>query len=221
VSVKPIRLARWLAFVVVSAVMSSLLAGRPDLPRLWLLLAVYWVVLFAGLLTIDPEVVGERLKAGQKTADPVILAGLRLGSLAELVVGIVDIGRFHWSDTVPSSLGVASAAIALAAYGFALAAVRANRYFMPSVRIQTERGHHVVDTGPYRLVRHPGYAALIVASPANGLILGSWLGFWLGVATAAIVALRAWNEDRFLQKNLAGYPEYSARTRYRLVPGVF
>lgn len=218
---KPIRVVRWVAFVMISGALSFLLAGDTDNPRLWAWLALYWGIMLFGLVALDPELVKERLKTGQKTADPVVLAALRGASLVQVVMGILDIGRFHWSDTVPVWLSVAGWVAAAAGFLFALTAMRANRFFMPSVRIQEERGHRVIDTGPYHFVRHPGYAGMVIAAPASGLALGSWLAFGLGLAGAAVFAFRASKEDRFLQTNLGGYPEYAAKTRFRLLPGVW
>ena len=56
----------------------------------------------------------------------------------------------------------------------------ANRFFSAVVRIQGERGHRVIDQGPYAFIRHPGYAGMILSVPCSGLALGSWLGVRAG-----------------------------------------
>jgi protein-S-isoprenylcysteine O-methyltransferase Ste14 len=96
-----------------------------------------------------------------------------------------------------------------------------NKFAEPGVRIQTERGHKVVDTGPYAIVRHPMYLSAVILFSGIALALGS---FW-AVIPAAVVALvlvvRTALEDRTLQNELDGYKAYASRVRYRLIPGVW
>ena len=93
--------------------------------------------------------------------------------------------------------------------------------FEPGVRIQTERGHHVVDTGPYAIIRHPGYFAACLLFPGIALALGSWWALVpAGFAVLLIVIRTAW-EDRTLHAELAGYAAYAKRVRFRLIPGVW
>jgi len=94
-----------------------------------------------------------------------------------------------------------------------------NRFFSPVVRVQTERGHRVIDRGPYGTIRHPGYLGMIVSVLCSGLALGSWLGFAFAVAYGALILRRVFFEDAFLQVNLAGYADYARRVPYRLIPG--
>jgi protein-S-isoprenylcysteine O-methyltransferase Ste14 len=89
------------------------------------------------------------------------------------------------------------------------------------VRVQRNRGHRVVDSGPYSVVRHPGYAGMFVAMPCAGLALGSVISFALGVALSLMVIRRVLFEDAFLRRNLGGYSEYATRVRHRLVPRVW
>src|SRR5205823_5651977 len=100
-------------------------------------------------------------------------------------------------------------------------AVRANRFYSSVVRVQADRGHHVVASGPYRFVRHPGYLATLVAVLAGGLALGSWAGLLPLLGFAAAFVRRTLVEDRLLRAELPGYAEYARRVRSRLIPGVF
>ncbi len=100
--------------------------------------------------------------------------------------------------------------------------MRVNRFFSSVIRIQTDRGQHVVTTGPYAFVRHPGYTAGILIIAASGPALGSWLAAALVVILSLPFLLyRAITEDRILQVELAGYSDYAARVRWRLVPGIW
>ncbi len=99
--------------------------------------------------------------------------------------------------------------------------MQANRFFSTFVRIQEDRGHHVVTTGPYRFVRHPGYAGAIVGSLALPLALGSLWALIPAAIGSAGFALRTHREDRMLRDELPGYLEYSRRVRWRLLPGLW
>jgi protein-S-isoprenylcysteine O-methyltransferase Ste14 len=96
-----------------------------------------------------------------------------------------------------------------------------NSFAAPVVRLQSERGQHVIDTGPYALVRHPMYAAALLYLAGMPLLLGSWYG--LAVVPLFLVGLapRAVAEEKLLNRELPGYAEYMARVRYRLIPGIW
>ncbi len=96
-----------------------------------------------------------------------------------------------------------------------------NTFLAAVVRIQAERGHRVVSSGPYAVVRHPLYATMLVFLPANALMLGSWYGVAASLVLIGAIVLRTAMEDRELQRGLAGYAVYAARVRYRLVPFVW
>jgi protein-S-isoprenylcysteine O-methyltransferase Ste14 len=215
------RLGRWLVLSALIAGALVGLSGRTDLWRLWATGAVMAATLLLALFLIDPAVTRERLKRNQKTADPVVLALIRVTAMSVFIVAPLDVGRFHWSGPVPAALSAAALAALAGAFIFALTAVRANRFFIPQVRIQTERGHHVIDRGPYAIVRHPGYAAMTVFAPAAALAMGSWAALIPGLGCAAAFAYRAAREDRFLHQNLDGYQEYAGRVRSKLIPGLW
>jgi len=138
------------------------------------------------------------------------------------IVAGLDRGRFHWSDDVPGWLQGICLLTVGSGYALALWAMRVNRFFSSVIRIQTDRGQHVVNTGPYAFVRHPGYTAGILIIAASGPALGSWLAAALVVIfSLPFLLYRAITEDRILQAELAGYSDYAARVRWRLVPGIW
>jgi protein-S-isoprenylcysteine O-methyltransferase Ste14 len=98
---------------------------------------------------------------------------------------------------------------------------RENPFLAPVVKIQTERGHRVISTGPYAVVRHPLYAAVLIFLPGNALLLGSWYGLAASLVLAGGIVFRTAMEDRELRRGLEGYREYAARVRYRLIPFVW
>jgi protein-S-isoprenylcysteine O-methyltransferase Ste14 len=96
-----------------------------------------------------------------------------------------------------------------------------NRFFEPGVRIQTERGHHVVDTSPYAIIRHPGYFAACLLFTGIALALGSWWALVSAGFAALLIMIRTEWEDRTLHAELAGYAAYAQRVPFRLIPGVW
>ncbi|MBM3145992.1 MAG: isoprenylcysteine carboxylmethyltransferase family protein [Chloroflexi bacterium] len=129
--------------------------------------------------------------------------------------------RYRWTD--PSPLGVQIAALGLAVFGLAFSAwaMIENRFFSTVVRIQTDRGHTVCDTGPYRWVRHPGYAGGILWFSMTPLIFNSMWAFIPTALTVVTTIIRTSLEDKTLRDELPGYKEYTLRTRYRLAPGIW
>jgi protein-S-isoprenylcysteine O-methyltransferase Ste14 len=147
------------------------------------------------------------------------LMALSLGLPLFVVAGLDN--RFAWSPEFPGWLNILGLALAAAGYGFAGWALAENRFFSAVVRIQSDRGHAVCDTGPYKIVRHPGYSGSVLPPFAMALALGS---VWILIpATAAFViaVVRTNLEDRTLQKELPGYLDYANRVRYRLFPGIY
>jgi protein-S-isoprenylcysteine O-methyltransferase Ste14 len=96
-----------------------------------------------------------------------------------------------------------------------------NRFFEPTVRIQTDRGHRVIDTGPYALARHPGYVAACLLCLGMPLSLGSFWALIPAVLSCLLLVVRTVMGDRTLRDELTGYEEYTQRVRYRLIPGVW
>jgi protein-S-isoprenylcysteine O-methyltransferase Ste14 len=111
--------------------------------------------------------------------------------------------------------------LVIAGFVATLFVFRANSFAAPVIRVQTEREHRVIDTGPYALVRHPMYAAALLYIVGLPLLLGSWYGSLLVPGMLAGMAARAVCEERLLQRDLPGYAEYMTRVRYRLIPGVW
>jgi protein-S-isoprenylcysteine O-methyltransferase Ste14 len=217
-------ISRTVYYLVALALLLFGSAGTLGWPAAWVYLAMTAVVSIGGGLWLarhDPALLAERLKPviqrDQKSWDKIFMAVMVALWFGWLVLMGVDAGRFHWSQ-VPLIVQIAGAGlIGLGSYLVYLT-FKTNSYAAPVVKIQKERGHRVVTTGPYAHVRHPMYAG------ALGLVLGAplLLGSWWGLAGAAllilVMAMRAVLEERALKAELAGYADYAARVRYRLVP---
>jgi protein-S-isoprenylcysteine O-methyltransferase Ste14 len=129
--------------------------------------------------------------------------------------------RFGWSASFPTGLNVLGLVLIASGYAFASWALAENRFFATVVRIQTDRGHEVCDSGPYRFVRHPGYAGNILPLPGIVLALGSVWTLIPAAVALIIVVVRTELEDRTLQQELPGYREYTRRVRFRLLPWIY
>src|SRR5687767_13296006 len=198
------RVIRFSIVTAAFAVVVFALAGRWRDPWLWSYLGVFAVIGVVAMLSIDDDLARERFNPPSPGADRLSLRKIRLIALAHLVVGALDTGRFHWS-TMPDWLRV----VGLAGFGLSflliIRAMAVNRFFSAVVRVQDERGHHVIDRGPYAVVRHPGYAGMIPAVPFSALALGSWPSLAIALVYSVLILRRMRFEDRFLHANLAGY----------------
>jgi protein-S-isoprenylcysteine O-methyltransferase Ste14 len=217
--------SRWLvvqsaAFPVLVALVLFGAAGRADLPLYWIYVAIVAAISVGGLYVIGEDLARERMRPGGKPPPWSLRLAFLLCLLHWAIAGL-ERGRFHWSEGVPLSLRLA--ALAVFALGLALTmwAMHVNRFFSSAVRIQRERGQHVIDDGPYRRVRHPGYSGAIPAMTASGLVLCSWLATALGALGSLWLLWRTFTEDRLLHAQLPGYKEYAERVRWRLLPGVW
>jgi protein-S-isoprenylcysteine O-methyltransferase Ste14 len=129
--------------------------------------------------------------------------------------------RFGWSPAFPLWLIVPGFILIALGYAFAAWALAENRFFSSVVRIQVDRGHVVCETGPYRFVRHPGYAGNLLALPGIVLALSSMWTLIPAAVALIIAVIRTALEDRTLQEELPGYRDYAQRVRYRLIPGIY
>jgi len=151
-----------------------------------------------------------------------VLAPLMAVSLVFPMVIVAGLDhRYNWSSEFPLWLIVTGFIMILLGYAFAAWALAENRFFSSVVRIQTDRGHVVCDSGPYRFVRHPGYAGNILALFGIVLALGSGWTLIPAVLASIITVIRTVLEDHTLQEELPGYRDYARRVRYRLIPGIY
>ncbi len=196
-------------------------AGRWDLPMFWAYLGVWAIAIVVATLVVDPTLIQERMRpgpGGKDYATAIVLTPLFLGQCA---VAALDVGRYHWSDNVPPAVQVIALLAMAAGMAVVVWAEAVNRFFSPVIRIQTELGHHVITTGPYRYLRHPGYAACPFLFIGGGLVLGSWLAALIGLFMVLPILRRTAQEDRILREQLEGYAAYAQKVRYRLFPGVW
>jgi protein-S-isoprenylcysteine O-methyltransferase Ste14 len=206
------------------AVLMFLFAGRWDWLRGWafvIIVAVAEALTLAVLAWRAPDTLNQRGAAHGNTFpfDRLFAAlWLALSFATPIAVGLaVRAG----AKQLPWPLFWVGAFVMGAASVFGAWAMIVNEHFEQFVRIQDDRGHRVVDAGPYRLVRHPGYLAAIVGALAAPLMLGAPIAFGPAALVAALFVWRTALEDNSLRRELAGYADYARRTRRRLVPGLW
>ena len=201
------------------------IAGRVDWPAAWLI-----VLLFTGhrvlsgwwLFRHDPELLKERLTTAPNVPqwDRRIKRANRILEPIFLATAALDGGRLGWS-AMPIVVRAIGTAAVVAAIGVMYWCAAANHFLSSRSRIQSERGHTVVQHGPYRGVRHPMYASRIVLIIGVALMLGSWIAVVPAVLIALLLVLRTSLEDRLLTTELPGYREYAKHVPERLVPGLW
>jgi len=159
----------------------------------------------------------QNAKSWDKVLAP--LMAVSIGFPMVIVAGLDH--RYNWSPEFPLWLIVVGFIFISFGYAFATWALAENKFFSSVVRIQTERGHVVCDSGPYRFVRHPGYAGNIPPLLGIVLALGSVWTLIPALAALIIAVIRTALEDQTLQEELSGYRDYVRRVRYRLIPGIY
>ena len=220
-------IVQMLIFIVVVPFLPLLISWRWDWWEAW----VYAVIGIGGfaisrLLAArrHPDLLAERArflqhedaKSWDKLLSPLVGLG---GGLIPLVAGLD--AHFGWSPAFSRPVKILALAVILAGYVLASYALMENRFFSGMVRIQTERGHRVVSTGPYRWMRHPGYSGALLTYLATPLFLDSAWAYVPVLFMTIVLVIRTNLEDTTLQAELEGYRDYVQRTRYRLLPGVW
>ena len=200
-------------------------AGRPDWLAGWVYIGIvtlYFIVSVTYLERVNPELIEARMRMGKGTKRWDIVWGIIFGPilLAIYVVAGLDAIRFEWSTMSPLlwPLGLVLFISGAALFSWSMGV---NPFFEKTVRIQTDRGHRVIDTGPYAFVRHPGYVGFFGWCVSAPLLLGSWWAFVPAIMSVVGLVVRTALEDRTLKRELNGYTAYSERVRYRLFPGIW
>jgi len=217
--------------VVITLLPSAIIfiaAGRVDWWEAWLLIVILALAMIASrviMFRTHPELAMERARWTQdrntKDWDKRLMpiAALYGPALMWLIAGLDK--RWNASPPLALELEIAAFGVMILGYIISIWAFIENKFFSAVVRIQTERGHSVVSTGPYRWVRHPGYAGGLIGYLVTPIAIGTLWMYLPVMLTVVVTIARTALEDRTLQNELAGYREYAARVRYRLIPGVW
>jgi protein-S-isoprenylcysteine O-methyltransferase Ste14 len=216
----------FLFFVVVGAAFFIPYGGF-DWWEAWFLLGL-WSCYFLLMTTVtrkyNPGIVEERANSLSRFSqrwDKNIIILYQITSLSLYVVAGLDVGRYYWTGGVPPWLKWTAFGFVLVVYVLPYWAVLSNPFSSGVVRIQKERGHYVVEKGPYRFIRHPMYLGTVLYGFSFPLFLESLLALIPGVIVIVLFVIRTSLEDKYLHENLAGYREYAQRVRARLIPGIW
>jgi protein-S-isoprenylcysteine O-methyltransferase Ste14 len=223
-------IAKWLLQTLIwIAAMAALLfvpAGTLRWPAAWVFLAALAAIGLSGgwwLARTDPALLAERMRPLMRAEQPAADKGFIVVFGVTALIWLVAIGldtRWQASD-VPIALQALGFALIVLSSAFIMWVLHENSFASVVVRLQTERGHHLVSTGPYAFVRHPMYSGIILLLVGASLLLGSWWGLAMSPLFAVLMAVRAGIEERALIAGLPDYAGYAARVRYRLAPGLW
>jgi protein-S-isoprenylcysteine O-methyltransferase Ste14 len=213
-------------FVLIYGLGLFLSAGRLDWTMAWVYLALFvanQAVLGALLFRAQPDLLAARSEPDRERARswdrPLAGIASLFGPLSTLIVAGLDV-RFSWSTSLPFTVRMAALGAAVLSYALGDWAMVVNQHFYGFVQIN-ETSHDVVASGPYRFIRHPGYAGGVLFALAVPLWLESLWAYVPAALTIVALVVRTALEDRTLQNELDGYETYARRVRYRLVPGLW
>jgi protein-S-isoprenylcysteine O-methyltransferase Ste14 len=220
---------RLLADAVLIATLLFTAAGTLAWRRAWVLLAVLLLVRSLGahaVYRVNPALLRERARLPIHGDQPwtdrlLLLAVLATGFLGLPVIAALDVHRWHMLPR-PAAL-VSITGLVLFALGWSIKslALRDNAFATAVVRLQSERGHAIADSGLYAVVRHPFYAADPFIFVGLALWLGSYAAALCAVVPVSLMVARLHVEERFLRRALPGYDDYTVRVPHRLIPGVW
>lgn len=216
-----------LLVLVVIPLLPILISGRWGWWQAWVMAAIFvlgFIISRAIARRKNPGILQERANYNQhentQAWDKWLSPLVAFGSVFILLVAGLD-AYFRWSAGFSFPVELVGLALIVLGYVLASYAFIENAFFSGTVRIQQERGHSVVSSGPYGWVRHPGYLGSLVSNLGIPLLLDSAWAFIPVAVFGIIFFIRTALEDRFLQENLPGYKEYAQKARYRLLPGIW
>jgi protein-S-isoprenylcysteine O-methyltransferase Ste14 len=200
-------------------------AGRIDYWQglIYVIIGIIMGTLNYTLLRPDPELLNERSKpgVGPKKWDKVLLGLFLLITIAMYIIAGLDSGRYHWSPYFHWGLSLTGIFLTASGQLLFLIAQKQNKFFSSTVRIQSDRKHTVCETGLYSIVRHPAYLGSVIQSIGFPLLFGS---LWSIIPAGFLIILhitRTYLEDKTLKKELMGYPDYTLKTPYKIIPYVW
>jgi protein-S-isoprenylcysteine O-methyltransferase Ste14 len=194
----------------------------------WVFSIIFCSLSFATLVYLyvkDPALLNERfgspVQKDQKSWDKILLSFFLLGFLIWFGIMPLDAKRFNWSPEFPLWIKIGGTLLFILAFIVIFGALKANTFAAPVVKMQKERGHRVISTGLYGIVRHPMYSGAILLFIGGPLLLGSVYGLAIGLLLIITIAVRSLGEEEMLWRELDGYNEYMKKVKWRFIPFVF
>jgi len=122
--------------------------------------------------------------------------------------------RLTWSHEIPWFMFALAIFIFVMGMGIVLWSMIENPYF--STRVLKDEDHPIISTGPYQVIRHPGYLGMMTYLAVVPIILGSLYAMIPTIIILVLCYIRMRFEDNFLRKNLKGYRDYQKHVKNRL-----
>jgi len=226
--ISPWVVVQFLVYALLPPALLLILSGDYGWRMAWINIGLNFVFIFGSrlvLLVTNPDVLLERAqsisaKDAKSWDKPLVLFTGLVTPILLVIICSLD-HRWMWSGNIPPAWQWVGVSFYVAGGILAIWAMLVNSFFSAAVRIQAERGHSVIQHGPYRIMRHPSYTGGILGYLANPVMLNSLWALIPSVLAALIIILRTRREDLTLQEELPGYREYTQRTRFRLLPGIW
>ena len=207
---QPFRLLlRWGLITTSLSGLLFLAAGTSHVASLRAYLALFSAWLLVTMLAVDPRLARERAHPRNTGIDDRLRFATGFLFLLTLTIAALSAGRLHPGLNVPTRLRDAALVVFALSGSLQTWAMIANPFFSPVVRLQSECGHRVIQSGPYKYLRHPGYFAMLSSVPSSALAIGSWLALIPACGFVFVILRRACLEDQFLRANLPGYIDYA------------
>ncbi|MBN1412976.1 MAG: isoprenylcysteine carboxylmethyltransferase family protein [Spirochaetales bacterium] len=219
------KVLRILSGLIIMLTAFFLPAGTLFWVEAWVLIGIYLSAVTAFILWLkkyDPALLKERAekKKEGKSWDKGLLLLYSILLIAMIITCGLDAVRFRWLP-VPLPVQITGFAMFLPVMLIIFRVHGENTYASEVVRIQKDRGHHVISTGPYRFVRHPMYSGIIILMLSLPLALGSFIAESFSILIIIVFVIRTCREDTTLMNELPGYKEYAEKVRFRLIPGIW
>ncbi|MEA1886564.1 MAG: isoprenylcysteine carboxylmethyltransferase family protein [Bacteroidota bacterium] len=210
---------RW---IIVTGIFYFIASGRIDILRAWIYIGVYiFGSLISGFILMKkaPELLNQRgkMQKGTEKKDKIVIITYFLFAI---VITPVIAGLDYRFDIFSLPFNLLYLGIGLYVISAILSVwpMLHNPFFEGTVRIQKDRGHKIIESGPYSIVRHPGYLGMLIGSLPLPFAFGSVLSFVPVGIMISLVLIRTYYEDKTLRTELEGYKDYSQKVKYRLIP---
>ncbi|MBS1957767.1 MAG: isoprenylcysteine carboxylmethyltransferase family protein [Cyanobacteria bacterium SZAS-4] len=205
----------------ISAAIEFAIAGTWKLPFFWAVFIIQAITAIVSIYILEPNLLHERMHPQGEDKDKFGRHIVTALYLVSIFLPALDVGRLHFCDRIPLPLQYFGALLNVLGWAGIVWAMRINMYFSSAIRLQPDRNQQVITTGPYRVIRHPGYSFASLGFIGQTLMFGSWLGMIPTILLVIDFAYRSFLEEKILVDGLPGYGAYMEQVKSRWIPGLF
>ena len=208
-------------FIVIMGLLFFLPAGTLRYWEAWVYMAILvtpMIIFLFYIIKHDPDLLERRMRTKEKETEQKTIT--KIGSFIFILIYLIPgfDQRYGWSS-VPVEIIIIADIIVLGGYLLFVRVLLENSY--ASRIVEVERQQKVITTGPYKIVRHPMYSAVLLMYSFGPLALGSYWAMIGNMLLILILVARINNEEKVLLRELEGCQDYLEKTKYRLVPGIW